>query len=128
MRQTNPTWKLVLAILSLVFTVLIWGQGLNESFDRPSVTPKLSLRQNEIALLAEPSIPASIKSTLFSENPAHVLKGHLDEIPKDELSERERLISAALETSGRESMDLLTFSLDEVSLEPISSKFVIEGI
>ena len=61
MRQANPLWKSVLAGLALVLTTLIWAQGLQESLDRPSVAPKLSINQNELALLAEPALPESFK-------------------------------------------------------------------
>ena len=45
MRQAKTGWKWVIALFSLLLTVLIWQQGLQESFERPSVAPKISLLQ-----------------------------------------------------------------------------------
>ena len=64
MRQATSAGKVALAVLSLLLTVLIWWKGLEESFSRPSVVPKLSLRQQEISLLAVPAVPLSLGAGL----------------------------------------------------------------
>ncbi len=96
MRQDNPTWKVVLAAISLSLTFLVWASGLQESFSRPSVTPKLSFRQQEMALLAEQSVPRPIRPLLIGSSPKENLRQSLSQIPFEDLGERERLLLAAL--------------------------------
>ena len=62
MRQANTRLKWALALFSLLLTVLIWRQGLRDSFDRPSVAPKISLIQTEMAVSASPSFPEKIQA------------------------------------------------------------------
>ncbi len=97
MRQATSTGKVVLAVISLLLSVLIWGKGLQESFGRPSVVPKLSMRQQEMSLLANPAIPNSLKSFLVGEAPENKLKQVLSETSLDQMQDRERLVLAALE-------------------------------
>ncbi len=99
MRHANPLWKSVLAILALVLTSLIWAQGLQESFSRPSVSPKISLNQNELALLAEPALPESFREVLVGLNPQSSLRDALRDIPLSKMDERNRILLAALEES-----------------------------
>ena len=96
MRKANPAWKILLAVFSLLLTVFVWERGLEESFNRPSVVPKLTLQQNEMALLAEPTFPSSIKEIFIGKSPEITLKNSLLEIPVGELNERERILLAAL--------------------------------
>ena len=74
MRQATSAGKVALAVLSLVLAVLIWGKGLEESFSRPSVVPKLSLRQQEMSLLAAPVIPSPLKPLLIGDSPEKNLR------------------------------------------------------
>ncbi len=98
MRQATSTGKVALAVLSILLTCLIWWKGLQDSFDRPSVVPKLSLRQQEISLLARPSVPESLKPFFIGESPKAKLKQELSELSFDQMEERERLILASLDS------------------------------
>ena len=80
MQKTNSGWKVLLAILSLLLTVLIWERGLQESFNRPSVSPKLALNQREMAILAAPSLPDPLSPLLIGENPKLDLRSILEEL------------------------------------------------
>ncbi len=97
MRKGAPTWKLALAVLSVLLTALIWIKGLEESFSRPSVTPQLSLNQREMSFLAEPALPSALRPFLVGENPEDSLRESLNEIPLEEISDRNKLVLAALE-------------------------------
>ena len=93
-QQVTPQWKLALAVFSLLLTVLIWQQGLRDSFNRPSVTPKLSLNQHEIALLASPALPNSLEPILVGSDPEGSLKQVLLDTPQGSLEDRDRLLLA----------------------------------
>jgi len=73
MRQAKTGWKWAIALFSLLLTVLIWRQGLQESFDRPSVAPKISLMQTEMAVSASSAIPKSIKYIFLGSEPQEKL-------------------------------------------------------
>ena len=97
MKRANSAGKVLLAGLSLLLAALIWGKGLQESFSRPSVAPQLSMRQQEISLLAAPSIPNSLKPFLIGDisndatnllNDFKVLKGAISDIVKPLLSSK----------------------------------------
>ncbi|MCP4973331.1 MAG: CPBP family intramembrane metalloprotease [Prochlorococcus sp.] len=76
--------------------------GLADSFNRPSVTPALSLQQQEMALLAEPAVPEKFRSLLVGQDPKASLMEALREIPLDQMTERQRLLLAGLQPSGAE--------------------------
>ena len=99
MRQATSVGKVALAVLSLLLAVLIWGKGLEESFSRPSVVPKLSMRQQEMSFLAAPVIPSSLRPILVGDSPEKNLRKVLREIPLDQMEDRERIILAILESS-----------------------------
>ena len=82
MRQVKTGWKLAIALFSLLLTVVIWRQGLQESFDRPSVAPKISLMQTEMAVSASSStsIPESIKDVFLGLEPKEKLYQSLKNI------------------------------------------------
>ena len=65
MRQAKTGWKWAVALFSLILTALIWQKGLQESFERPSVAPKISLMQTEMAISASSSVPESIKDVFW---------------------------------------------------------------
>ncbi len=119
MRQATSAGKVAMAVLSLLLTVLIWERGLEDSFSRPSAAPKLSLRQQEIALLAAPALPESIKPFLVGENPENVLREGLKEIPLDEMDDRLKLMLAALEPEIKDRLKTLKASVQDKSLLPI---------
>ena len=99
MRQATSVGKVALASLSLFLALLIWGKGLQESFSRPSVVPKLSVRQQEIAWLATPAIPDTLKPFFLGDSSEIKLRDALRETPLDQMEDRERIVLAALETS-----------------------------
>ena len=63
--RTRPAaWKVLVALLSLSLSLLLWLGGLIESLQRPSVGGDLTIRQLELALLAEPALPAPLRPVL----------------------------------------------------------------
>ena len=121
MRQVNPTWKLVTAVISVLLTLFVWQQGLKGSFDRPSVAPKLSLAQHEMALVASPVIPKPLKPILVGLDPEETLKQILLEIPENQIEDREKLIVATLEASEDKRQSFLNFSLKDEKLLPLQN-------
>ena len=115
MRRVNPIWKIFLSAISVLLTIILWGQGLQQSFDRPSVSPKLSLHQQEIALLALPAIPEPLRTVLVGNNPSKTLLETLQAFPLERMEDRERILLAALEPSIDERKKVLDFSIDENS-------------
>ncbi len=99
MRQAKTGWKWAIALFSLLLTVLIWRQGLQESFDRPSVAPKISLIQTEMAVSASSTLPETIQGVFSDEDPQRKLYQALSEIPLELIEDRQRLLLAALEES-----------------------------
>ena len=99
MRQAKTGWKWVIALFSLLLTVLIWRQGLQESFDRPSVAPKISLMQTEMAVSASSSIPETTQDLFLGSEPKERLYQAIKKIPLEQLEERQRLLLAVLEES-----------------------------
>ena len=61
---------MLLALLSLVLATTVWVLGLVDSVSKPSVAPALSLEQQELALLAEPKVPALLQSLLVGADPS----------------------------------------------------------
>ncbi|KGG12875.1 CPBP family intramembrane glutamic endopeptidase [Prochlorococcus marinus] len=98
-KQAISQWKVLVAVLSLFLTVLIWQKGLQESFDRPSVSPRISLNQHEIALLAQPALPVNVETVFVGTSPKNTLKELLMEIPINNISDREKLLLALLDDS-----------------------------
>ncbi len=124
MRQANSAGKVALAVISLLLTVLIWERGLEESFSRPSVSPKLSLRQQEMSVLATPSIPQSIKPVLLGSAPEEKLQKALREIPLEELGDRERLLLASLETSQEKRLLILEKSFHDETFQAVQENLL----
>ena len=103
MRQAKTGWKWAVALFSLFLTFLIWRQGLQESFDRPSVAPKISLMQTEMAVSASSSsIPAKIQNLFLGLEPQKKLYQTLNKISLEDIEDRERLLLAVLEESENE--------------------------
>ncbi len=124
-----PGWKVFLAILSLLLTILIWQRGLQESFNRPSVNPKLALNQREMALLSSPSLPEEVRPILVGEDPRLELKKTLLELDKGQIANREKLLLATLEVSNDKSRALLDTEFKESDLESVRQSLVkkLEG-
>ena len=127
MRQVTPAWKLLTAILSLLLTVFVWQQGLQESLNRPSVAPKLALTQHEMALLAAPSLPEALKPVLVGSDPNLLLQESLLEIPLNQISDRQRLVLASLEPSREKRIALLQSSVNDQSLLDVQNLLIGES-
>lgn len=68
-----PRWKQLLALLSLALSLLLWLNGLLDSLSRPSVGQSLNRRQLELAVLAEPQLPAPWRPLLAGPQPRRAL-------------------------------------------------------
>ena len=117
MRLITPQSKVVIAILSLLLTFFVWKQGLEKSFERPSVAPQLLIKQQEIAVLAEPSLPQELKNVLAGQDQKLFLKETLSKIPLEDMEPRQRLLLASLEQVGSRRDDLLSAPINERDLK-----------
>ena len=73
-----PGWKVAVALVSLAISLLLWLNGLVTSLDRPSVGHDLNRRQLELAVLAAPQLPPSIRSLLAGAEPLNALELELE--------------------------------------------------
>ena len=121
MRQSKTWWKLALALFSLLLTVLIWRQGLQESFERPSVAPKISLMQTEMAVSASSSIPEKIQDVFLGSEPQEKLYQALKKIPLEQLEDRQRLLLGVLEESKDEQKSILKKNFKDKNYEMVRS-------
>ena len=119
MRQATSVGKVALASLSLFLALLIWGKGLQESFSRPSVVPKLSVRQQEIAWLATPAIPDTLKPFFLGDSSEIKLRDALRETPLDQMEDRERIVLAALETTDENRRLTLKMPFEAETFVPV---------
>ena len=103
---------MLLALLSLVLATTVWALGLVDSLAKPSVAPALSLEQQELTLLAQPQIPAPLRTLLLGGNASDSLLSSLRQIPLERLDDRQKVLFTALETDP----DHLR-SLQQVDLE-----------
>tara|TARA_Y100001968_G_C19428430_1_gene755701 strand:- start:877 stop:2235 length:1359 start_codon:yes stop_codon:yes gene_type:complete len=113
MRQGKSPLKSVLAACAVLFTIFIWVKGLEDSLNRPSFTPKLSLHQHEIAFMAEPAVPLGLKKNLIGEDPPSDLKKALKDISAKDLSLRDRLLLSSLEVNDSNQKLLLKVPFEE---------------
>ncbi len=127
MQKTTSGLKVLLAILSLLLTFLIWQRGLQESFDRPSVSPKLALNQREMAILAAPSLPKSLSQFLIGEDPKLELRKTLEKLEVDKISNRERLLLALLDSTEFNKNALLEKNFQESEFEKLR-RSIVKGI
>jgi len=72
------SWQGLLALLSLLLCGLLWLNGLVGSLERPSVGNALELRQQELAVLAEPALPAIWRQPLLGADPTASLRQQLE--------------------------------------------------
>ena len=68
-----PSWKVLLALLSLSLSLLLWLEGLAGSLQRPSVETALDLRQLELSALVEDHLPPTLRSFLVGDDPRKAL-------------------------------------------------------
>ncbi len=121
MTQAKTRWKWALALFSLFLTVLIWRQGLQESFDRPSVAPKISLMQTEMSVSASYSIPKRIQDVFLGSEPKKTLYKALNKIPLEQIEDRQRLLLAVLEESEKEQKIILKNDFKDKDFERVRS-------
>tara|TARA_Y100001968_G_scaffold223690_1_gene206328 strand:+ start:4594 stop:5940 length:1347 start_codon:yes stop_codon:yes gene_type:complete len=125
MRQGNTGWKWAIGLLSLLLTVLIWQRGLQESFERPSVAPKISLIQTEMAVSASSSLPESIKDIFIGSEPQEKLYKALKNLSYDQIDERQRLLLAVLEESKYEQKLILKKEFEDEYYEQLRN-YILE--
>ncbi|WP_067325824.1 CPBP family intramembrane glutamic endopeptidase [Synechococcus sp. MIT S9504] len=111
-----PSWKVLLALLSLVLATAVWVLGLVDSFAKPSVAPALSLEQQELTLLAEPQIPSSLRTLLLGADASDSLLSSLRQIPLDRLDDRQKILFTALETDPEHRRSLQQVDLESSDL------------
>ncbi|ABX08449.1 Possible membrane associated protease [Prochlorococcus marinus str. MIT 9211] len=112
-QQGTPQWKVLLAVFSVLLTAFIWQKGLEESFDRPSVAPMLSLKQHEMALLASPAMPKPLRPIFVGSNPEKELEEIIREIPPENRKERENLLLTLVDQSDEKSNSLNEIAFTE---------------
>ena len=127
MRQTKTGWKLAVALFSLLLTVLIWRQGLLESFERPSVAPKISLMQAEMAVSASSTFPESLKDVFLGSEPQEKLYQALKNIPSEQVEDRQRLLLAVLEKSDDQKKIILKQDFKEKKFETVRRYILDNG-
>ena len=119
MRQAKTGWKWAAALFSLILTVLIWQKGLQESFERPSVAPKISLMQTEMAVSASSSVPKSIKDVFLGLEPKEKLYQALNNIADEQIEDRQRLLLAVLEESEDKQKIILKKDFNDKNFEKV---------
>ena len=119
MRQAKTGWKWPVALFSLLLTVLIWQQGLQESFERPSVAPKISLMQTEMAVSASSNVPESLKDVFLGLEPQKKLYQALNNISADQIDDRQRLLLAVLEESDDKKKIILEKDFKDKNYETV---------
>ncbi len=105
MNKNNSKSKILLGLISLVITFFVWQQGLKDSLNRPSASFDISLKESEIAQLAEPAVPENIKKYLITEDPLIVIKDTLFNSEFNELTERNKLIWLTLKSKDDDLID-----------------------
>ena len=127
MRQAKTGWKWAVALFSLLLTILIWRQGLQESFERPSVAPKISLKQTEMAVSASSSVPESLKDVFLGSEPQEKLYQALNNIPAEQIEDRQRLLLAALEGSDDKKNIILEQDFEDTNFETIR-RYILDSV
>tara|TARA_B100000073_G_scaffold30952_3_gene23541 strand:+ start:12452 stop:13708 length:1257 start_codon:yes stop_codon:yes gene_type:complete len=89
-------WKAPLALLSLLLAGLIWLMGLSDSLSRKSVAPVLTLQQQELTVLAEPAMPASLRPLLATPDPRTTLLKALEASSEEQRSPRQNRLLGLL--------------------------------
>ncbi len=121
MRQNKTGWKWAVALFSLILTVLIWRQGLQESFDRPSVAPKISLMQSEMAVSSSSALPEALQDIFLGSQPKEKLYEALNNFPEEQIDDRQRLLLAVLEKSENKQKQILKKDFKDKNLTTVRS-------
>ena len=124
MKQSNTVLKWAIALFSLLLTFLIWQKGLQESFDRPSVAPRISLIQSEMAVSASSSVPEEIKNVFFGPDPQDKLYKALKSIPFEQMEDRQRLLMALLESSENEQRIILNKDFKDKNFQLVKTSLL----
>jgi hypothetical protein len=103
----------------MVLACSVWFLGLMDSLGRPSVSPALSLEQQELALLADPALAPSLRPLLVGQDPTKSLLETLRETPLDRVSDRQALLFASLETDPAQRNTLLEIPLKSPELQTL---------
>ncbi len=119
MSQVKNGWKWTVALFSLLLTVLIWRQGLQESFERPSVAPRISLMQTEMAVSASSAVPESLQDIFLGSDPQEKLYQALNSIPSEQIQDRQRLLLAVLEESAYKQKIILKKDFKDKNFETV---------
>ena len=88
---------MLLTALSLLLAGAIWLSGLVDSLSRPSVSPSLTLQQQELSLLAQPALPPSLQPVLLGEDPRDALLQALQASTPADRSDRQQLLLGLLQ-------------------------------
>ena len=102
-RSAPPSWKSLLALLSLALSLLLWINGLLDSLQRPSVADDLSLRQLELGVLAAEVVPEAVRPALLGSDPRAELAKEMQrrmETAETPAPVVERLALSLLEEAG----------------------------
>ena len=110
----------------MVLACSVWFLGLMDSLGRPSVSPALSLEQQELALLADPALAPSLRPLLVGQDPTKSLLETLRETPLDRVSDRQALLFASLETDPAQRNTLLEIPLKSPELQTLQ-QFLATG-
>lgn len=79
-RPEPARWKVLLALVCVVISLMLWSNGLLDSLRRPSVANDLERRQLELSVEAGPSLPPALAQALAGPDPLGRLQKHLEEL------------------------------------------------
>ena len=91
--------------MALLLATVIWLVGLIDSLTRPSVAPSLQVQQQELSLLAQPSVPETLQGVLVGGDPRDVLLQALQG-STERLDQRQQALLSLLSTQPAESPEL----------------------
>ena len=100
----------------MLLAAAIWLLGLIDSLTRPSVAPSLQVQQQELSLLAQPSVPQALQTLLVGDDPRGVLLQALQESPADRLDQRQQALLSLLSSEPVASPDLAPTLEDDALL------------
>jgi len=117
------SWQGLLALLSLALCGLLWLNGLLSSLERPSVSHALELRQQELAVLAEPAAAPIWRRALLGADPTDALRQQL-------LKQAAAGVEAGLNESQQFTLSLLEqqpdLTLPPAPLSPLQQRLLCQ--